>query len=191
MTSDNPAAPGLGSALRRLYFIRFAFAVVWAAVLFLAGREPSAFLSVWLLIYPLFDAAAVLYQLRSEGRAHSPRTPEWINVALSIAAGAALAWTSSVSTASALVTWGVWAIVSGLLQLIVAILRRRTGGQVPLMVSGSVSVLAGGAFAVMGAAALAAGSAAALTSVGGYAIVGAVLFLISGIRLTILLGGRK
>jgi uncharacterized membrane protein HdeD (DUF308 family) len=183
MTTESPAALGLHGALRRLYFTRFAFAVVWAVVLIVTGGAPSPFLTVWLLIYPLFDAASVLYQLRSEGRSNSPRIAEWLNVVLSVAAGVALAVTSTVSTGAALITWGVWAIVSGLLQLIVAILRRHAGGQVPLMISGAVSVLAGGAFAVMGA-----GGASSLTSVGGYATIGAILFLVSAIRLSVLRG---
>lgn len=184
MSDLTAPAPGLTRALRRLYFTRFAFAVVWAVVLIAgAGGGTSPFLTVWLLIYPLFDAGAVLYQLRSEGASASPRIAEWANVVLSVAAGVALAWTSTVSPAAALIAWGAWAIVSGLLQLVVAVLRRRSGGQVPLMISGAASVLAGGAFTVMGAS-----GTSTLTSVGGYAIVGAILFLISAIRLSVLLG---
>lgn len=186
MTTESRAASGLSSALRRLYFTRFAFAVVWAVALIISGGSPSPFLTVWLLIYPLFDAGSVLYQIRSEGRSSSPRIAEWTNVVLSVVAGIALALASTVSTSAALVTWGVWAIVSGLLQFIVAILRRRAGGQVPLMISGAASVLAGGAFLAMGAA-----GAATLAVVGGYAIIGAILFLISAIRLSILLGRKS
>ena len=186
MTTDSPVRTAPGQALRRLYFTRFAFALVWAVVLFFTAGSPSPFLTVWLLIYPLFDAGSVLFQLRSEGRAESSRIPEWLNVVLSVVAAVALAWTSTVSTSSALVAWGAWAIVSGLLQLIVAILRRRTGGQVPLMISGAVSVLAGSGFAMQGIQ----GGGLGLSAVGGYAILGGILFLISAIRLSILRGRR-
>ncbi|GAB2857401.1 hypothetical protein GCM10022221_66250 [Actinocorallia aurea] len=33
-TTETVSAPSLGAALRRLYFVRFAFAIAWAALLF-------------------------------------------------------------------------------------------------------------------------------------------------------------
>jgi uncharacterized membrane protein HdeD (DUF308 family) len=80
------------------------------------------------------------------------------------------------------VVWGVWAVVSGVVQLIVALLRRSLGGQIPLVVSGAISVLAGIAFAAQGTQ----GTGTAV-GVGGYAVVGGIFFLIAAIRLSIVL----
>jgi uncharacterized membrane protein HdeD (DUF308 family) len=179
MTNSTTPATGLSTTLRRLYFIRFAFAVIWAALILVTASTAGPLLTFLLILYPLVDAGAVLVQIRSEGEARSPRPAEWVNVALSVLAAIALGWASTVSTGAVLLAWGVWAITSGLLQLIAAILRRASGGQVPLIFSGAISILAGGAFAAQGAQA---GTSA--VGIGGYAILGGIFFLIAAIRLS-------
>ena len=69
--------------------------------------------------------------------------------------------------------------MAGLVQLLVAVSRRKMGGQWPMIISGGISVLAGGSF-------IAAASAdnPVLTNAVGYAIPGAIFFLISAIRLS-------
>lgn len=182
MTTSAASPVRLGATLRRIYFIRFAFALVWAAIVFVTASTLSPFLTVLLVIYPLVDAGAVFLQIRSEGESRGPRPAEWINVVLSVVAAIALGAASTVSTAAILIAWGIWAIVSGITQLTAAIMRRKSGGQVPLMISGAISVLAGGAFAAQGLQGE--GSAA---GVGGYAILGGIFFLIAAIRLSIVL----
>jgi hypothetical protein len=44
--------------------------------------------------------------------------------------------------------WGAWAVVAGLVQLIVGVTRRKMGGQWPMIASGGISVLAGASFIV-------------------------------------------
>ncbi|HEY3562348.1 MAG TPA: hypothetical protein VGL05_33005, partial [Kribbella sp.] len=74
--------------------------------------------------------------------------------------------------------WGVWAITAGIVQLFVAILRYRLGGQWAMILSGGISVLAGGNFL------LSAGKPdPSLTTVAGYAILGGIFFLVSAVRL--------
>ncbi|GAA4173815.1 hypothetical protein [Gryllotalpicola koreensis] len=177
-----PSTPTLGTALRRLYFTRFAFAIVWALVLFATSSLTGPVLTVLLVLYPLVDAAAVAWQLRAEGSSASPRIAEWINVVTSVAAAIALGIASASSIGAVLAVWGIWAVVSGAMQLVTALLRRRAGGQVPLVISGAISVLAGFSFALQGLR-----GATSATSVGGYAILGGIFFLISAIRLSILL----
>ena len=174
-------APAFRSLLRRLYLVRFAFALVWAGAIAVA---PSAGLplTTLLVLYPLADAVAVLWQLRAEGPSQASRVPEWANVAVSVLTAIVLGWVSTVSVAGVLAVWGVWAITAGLGQLITAVLRRRVGGQVPLIVSGAISVLAGGAFLAQSA-----GDVTSAAVVGGYAVVGGAFFLIAAIRLTITL----
>lgn len=171
-----------GKALRRLYFIRFAFAVVWAGILLATSSTVGPLLTVLLIVYPLFDAGAVLWQLRAESESQRSKLAEWINVVVSILVAIALGVASTVSIAAALTVWGVWAIGSGIPQLITALRNRRAGGQVPQMLSGGISVLAGGGFFTQGLQ-----GAGDIAGVGGYATLGAVFFLISAIRLSIVL----
>ncbi|MFG2072115.1 Short repeat of unknown function [Nonomuraea maritima] len=169
-------------ALRRLYFTRFAFAVIWSVLLFLTSTMAGPVLTILLVVYPLFDAGAVLWQLRAERDSRRSKVAEWVNVVVSVIVAIALGVASTASIAAALVVWGAWAIGSGIPQLIAAIRNRRSGGQVPQILSGGISVLAGGNFLAQG---LQGGGDVA--GVAGYATVGAVFFLISAIRLSVVL----
>lgn len=168
-----------GAALRRLYAVRFVFAVIWAGVLFTTSSTTGAFLTTWLALYPLFDAGAVLWQLRADPSSRS-RTIEWINVVASLAVALVVGIASTSSIAAALVVWGAWAIASGIPQLVTAVRNRHTGGQVPQMLSGGISVLAGCGFLMQGL-----DDADDLAGAGGYAILGGIFFLASAIRLSL------
>lgn len=183
MTTETATPTSFGTALRHLYFVRFAFAVTWAGVLFVTSSMGGPLLTILLVLYPLFDAAAVLWQLRAERASQRPKLSEWINVAVSVLVAITLGIASTVSISAALAVWGVWAIGSGIPQLITAIRNRRSGGQVAQMLSGGISVLAGSAFLIQGLQ-----GAGTIVGVGGYATLGAIFFLISAIRLNALLG---
>ncbi|WP_245594275.1 hypothetical protein [Actinospica robiniae] len=176
--ADASSAPPFNAMLSRLYFIRFAFALVWAVALFPSSKHTGGPLSVLLVIYPLVDAAAVLWQLRAQGRTPGSGAAERINVVVSVLVAIALGWASSVSIADALAVWGVWAAASGITQLVTAVLRRSSGGQVPQILSGGISTLAGVSFLLQ-----ASKSPHDMSAVGGYAILGGIFFLISGLRL--------
>jgi uncharacterized membrane protein HdeD (DUF308 family) len=180
ITSETTSPSIFSQALRRLYFIRFAFAIVWAVLLFATSTTEGALLTGLLVIYPLFDAGAVLWQLRAERGAQRSNVTERINVLVSVIVAIALGIASTVSVAAALAVWGGWAIGSGIPQLITAIRNRRSGGQVPQMLSGGISVLAGSAFLAQGLR-----GADNIAGVGGYAILGGVFFLISAILLSL------
>lgn len=183
MTTSSTSIPATFSqALSRLYLVRFGFAVIWAALLFPTSDATGPFLTVLLVVYPLFDAGAVLWQLRAEPDARRSKVSEWINVAVSVIVAIALGVASTSSIGTALAVWGAWAIGSGIAQLVTAIRNRRAGGQVPQMLSGGISVLAGGSFLAQGL-----GDADSMSGVGGYAILGGVFFLISAIRLRVVL----
>ena len=169
--------PGNTEVLRRLYYVRFAFAIVWAG-LFVATSSTLTAVSVALLvIYPLFDAGAALFDSRSSGAAR-PRVSLHVNLALSLVAAIALAIASATEIPSVLRVWGAWAITAGIVQLIVAVQRYRLAGQRAMILSGGISVVAGAAFILM-----AAGPTVSLTGLAGYATLGGVFFLISAIRL--------
>lgn len=166
--------------LRNLYYARFGFAVVWAGLMMLTASKLTPVSMVLLVIYPLFDVAAAVIDFRSSG-ATRPRVPLYINMALSLFAAVGLAVAVTSGIPSVLRVWGAWAITAGVVQLIVAILRYRLGGQWAMILSGGISAVAGTTFILQ-----AAGANASLTNVAGYATLGGVFFLISAIRLRVL-----
>ncbi|MFY1693035.1 hypothetical protein [Plantactinospora sp. WMMB782] len=180
MTMTTVAAPGIpttAAALRRLYFVRFAFAIVWAAVTFAISDELDPFVGALFVLYPLFDVAAAVVDARASRHTGSHGLLQ-LNIAVSSLAAVGLALAATSGIPAVLRVWGAWAVVAGAVQLIVAVTRRRMGGQWPMIFSGGLSVLAGGSF-VAGASA----ADPALTNAVGYAIPGAIFFLVSAIRL--------
>lgn len=165
------------SALRRLYFVRFGFAIIWALVMFTTPKHIGPLAATLLVLYPLFDAAAAVTDARSSRPTGSLALLS-ANVAVSLLAAVGLAFADASGIPAVLRVWGVWAIVAGLIQLGVGVTRRALGGQWPMIVSGGISALAGASF-------IASASAAnpVLTNAIGYAIPGAVFFLISAVRL--------
>jgi hypothetical protein len=164
-------------SLRTLYYVRFAFAIVWAVLMMAVAKKINPGATALLVIYPLFDVAAAVIDFRSSGTTR-PKAPLYVNMALSLLTAVGLAVAAGSGIPSVLRVWGAWAITAGIVQLVVAILRYRLGGQWPMILSGGISVLAGGSFIVM-----AGGAKPSLTSVAGYAILGGIFFLISAIRL--------
>lgn len=180
VTTTTAASPGISqtaSALRRLYFIRFAFAIVWAIVATTTAKEINPLTVTLFVLYPLFDVGAAIYDLRSSRTTNSPALL-YINIAVSLLTAIGLGAAAASGIPAMLRVWGAWAIVAGLVQLVVAIPRRTMGGQWPMIISGGISVLAGGSF-IAGAAA----DNPALTNAAGYAVPGAIFFLIAAIRL--------
>jgi uncharacterized membrane protein HdeD (DUF308 family) len=163
--------------LPKLYYVRFAFAIVWAGLLVVTANSLTPVSVALLLIYPLFDAAAAVFDFRSS-YATRPRGPLYLNMAVSLLTAIALAVAVSSGIPSVLRVWGAWAITTGIVQLTVAIQRYRLGGQWALILSGGISAIAGASFILM-----AAGPKATLTNLAGYATLGGVFFLISAIRL--------
>ncbi|WP_335979163.1 MULTISPECIES: hypothetical protein [Streptomycetaceae] len=177
VVDDSPAAVSFAPALRRLYFTRFAFALVWAALMFVDKSHIGPLGVVLLIVYPLFDVAAAVVDFRSSGGSKQVRGLQ-ANMAISLLATAGLAAACASGVPAVLRVWGAWAIVSGAVQLIVGIGRRAMGGQWPMILSGGISVLAGASF-VMGASA----SDPKLSNIAGYAVLGGVFFLVSALRL--------
>lgn len=182
MTTTETSAPAYGRSLRTLYVVRFVFAIVWVGIVFATSAkasEPNALLTALLVVYPLFDAGAVLWQLRADPDTQRSKAAEWVNVVVSVAVAIALGVSSSTAIPAALAVWGVWAIVVGVPQLIAAIRNRRTGGQVAQMLSGGISVLAGLGFLFQGLQ-----GSGMISGVAGYAALGAIFFLVSAVRLS-------
>lgn len=176
-TVTAPGIPTTASTLRRLYVVRFAFAIVWALVMFTTARHLGPLAVTLLVLYPLFDVAAAVIDARASRGSGSP-TLLYLNVVVSLIAAVGVAFAGASGIPAVLRVWGAWAIVAGLVQLSVGVTRRAMGGQWPMIISGGVSVLAGGSF-------IATASAAnpTLTNAIAYAIPGAIFFLVSAIRL--------
>ncbi|WP_067668204.1 hypothetical protein [Nocardia miyunensis] len=174
---DTAAVADSTKALRNLYYARFGFAIIWAVLMTTVAKTISPGTVALLVIYPLFDVAAAVVDFRSSGATRA-KAPLYINMGLSLLTtiGMCVAVTSGIP--NVLRVWGIWAITAGIVQLVVAILRYRLGGQWAMILSGGISVLAGSSFIAM-----AGGPKAALTSLAGYAVLGGVFFLISAIRL--------
>lgn len=170
---------GTTPALRRLYVIRFVFAAAWAALLLVSGSDLTLGAKVLLILYPAFDVAAAVVDVRSARADGGPVKGLYANIVVSSLATVGLAVAGSSGVADVLRVWGAWAIISGLVQLFVGIARRPMGGQWAMIVSGGISVLAGASFL---------GSASqddpSVTSLAGYATLGGIFFLVSAIRLS-------
>ncbi|GIH24883.1 membrane protein [Acrocarpospora phusangensis] len=164
-------------ALRNLYLVRFGFALVWAALLSLTGPDSGPAGVALLVIYPLFDVAAAIIDLRSSKTAR-PAAALYVNLALSLLTAIGLAATATSGVPAVLRVWGVWAITAGIVQLIVAVSRRSLGGQWAMILSGALSTIAGTVFILQAGT-----PTASLTTLAGYATVGGVFFLISALRL--------
>lgn len=164
-------------ALRNLYYARSGFAIAWAALLALTTTALGPIGIGLLVIYPLFDTAAAVVDFRS-AQAARPRTALYVNMALSLLTAIGLAVAATSGIPAILRVWGAWAITAGLVQLTVAILRYRLGGQWPMILSGGISTLAGTTFILQ-----AGGPHPSVTSIAGYAALGGVFFLASAIRL--------
>ena len=178
MTTVAPS--GLAStatALRRIYFVRFGFAIVWALVMLPLAKHLNPATATLLVIYPLFDVAAAIVDARASRATGSP-VLLYVNIVVSLLTAAGLAVAAASGIPAVLRVWGAWAVVAGLAQLAVAVTRRRLGGQWPMIISGGISVLAGASFIASASA-----DDPALTNAVGYAIPGAVFFLIAAVRL--------
>ncbi|MFD8134989.1 DUF308 domain-containing protein [Streptomyces mirabilis] len=186
VTSSTHTIMTTSSGLRSLYLIRVAFSLIWVALVvatsasLVSADKPTVIAAVLLVVYPLWDVIATLLERRMAGTGSTDRLGT-TNMALGLAttAGMTVAVFSTIGTA--LLVFGIWALLSGAIQLVVAIRRRRTvGAQWPMVISGGLSVLAGASFAAMSASAT-----SSLSSVAGYSAFGALWFLVSVIALSI------
>ncbi|WP_031036875.1 hypothetical protein [Streptomyces sp. NRRL F-5650] len=175
------AAPptSVPATLRKLYFLRFAFAAAWAALLLTTTDALGPLSTTLLLVYPLFDVAAAVVDVRSAKENGGPATPLYANIAISTLTVPALALATTSGIPAVLRVWGAWAVAAGVTQLVAGAVRRGLGGQWPMIVSGAISTLAGISFVTQAGA-----DDPSLGSLAGYAFLGGVFFLASAVRLT-------
>ncbi|MBB5056669.1 hypothetical protein HDF16_001354 [Granulicella aggregans] len=164
-------------SLRNLYFTRTVVQLLWAGTVLAVAVSNPALAAGLLILYPLWDVACTLYDLRSSTRTIAgPPTAQYVNLALGVLAALGIALTVFKSPQQAVVTFGAWAAAAGLAQLAVGISRRKQlGGQWAMILSGLQSTAAGAAFILGGLH-----DKTHIKDLGGYAIFGGVYFLIAG-----------
>jgi uncharacterized membrane protein HdeD (DUF308 family) len=174
-TQDNAANE---SWLKQYYFIRAAVSIVWVFMAFKSVGSES-FAGFLLIAYPLWDALANLIDgIRSGGFGRNRTQLFNFVVSLSVAAAICIALPDMNHV---LGVFGVWAILSGLLQLGTALRRRKMlGAQWAMILSGAQSALAGAVFIFQAQTP----TVPSIATVAGYAGFGAFYFLVSAIILS-------
>ena len=165
-------------SLRTLYFIRAAFSVSWVILVALLAKSSFSIAMVLLIIYPAWDVIGTLLDIRAQGSSQS-KTPQYVNAAISAITTLAVALGLQKGVPEALMVFGAWAILTGLIQLILGLRRRKLlGGQWPMIISGGQSILGGSSFIL-----LAHDPTMGISSLAGYAAFGAFYYLLAAYRL--------
>lgn len=185
--SNNYAVSANEQWLKRYYYIRAAFSVVWVAATLTIGQQSFAVAALLLIIYPAWDAAANFIDASRSGGLSANRSHA-INVSASSIMTVAVIIALTMNMNWVLGAFGLWAIFSGLLQLGTAIRRWKTsGGQWAMILSGGQSALAGAVFIYQAQMP----QQPSISTVAGYAGFGAFYFLVSALSLTLSLSRRK
>ena len=179
MSTTVPIEQLQAHSLRNLYFTRTAVQLLWACIVIATAASDPALAAGLLILYPLWDVACTVYDLRSSTQSGSP-TAQYLNLALGSLATIGIALTAFKSPQQAVVIFGAWAFAAGLAQLAVGISRRKQlGGQWAMILSGLQSAAAGVVFILGGLH-----DKTHIKDLGGYAIFGGVYFLIAGFLLS-------
>jgi uncharacterized membrane protein HdeD (DUF308 family) len=167
--------------LQRYYFTRAGFSIVWVGAALGLADGATAVVAALLLIYPAWDAVAnVVDAQRNGGLRRNPT--QAFNAAVSTVTTIAVAIALTHGMNAVLGVFGVWAALSGLLQLATAARRWKShGGQWPMILSGAQSTAAGGMFLVQASSA----EIPQISTIAPYAGFGAFYFLVSAIWLTV------
>jgi uncharacterized membrane protein HdeD (DUF308 family) len=180
----NSPSSEIALSLRTLYFARTVFSLVWVALVFVLAADvttatkPSVAAIVLLTVYPLWDLVATIFDIRATSTA-STHLPQYLNVVIGAVATIGVAISLLSSLTPALIVFGVWAFVSGAVQLFLGIRRRKPiGGQWPMIISGGLSVLAGISFVATSGA-----PKTGITTLAGYSAFGAFWYLVAAILL--------
>jgi uncharacterized membrane protein HdeD (DUF308 family) len=160
------------SSLRRIYLVRGLVALAWSAAFAFVHTPLTSLVVALLVIYPLIDVVATLLDVRTGTAGQGLQV---FNTVLSGLAAAGLGLAAAGGVGPVLFVFGLWAIVSGLAQLIAALRRRspELGRQWPLRIAGTLSVLAGGSYLLV-----ALGDSPSLTALIMYTAAGGAFFVI-------------
>jgi hypothetical protein len=159
--------------LKRYYGARALFSALWVALAFTIGKS-SPFALALIIAYPAWDSLANYVDAKRNGGLRANPT-QLLNVVVSALVTAAVAVARDFHGIVAII--GIWAALSGILQLSTAVRRwRGTGAQWPMILSGAQSALAGALFVKQG---FDPSSTVSIADVAPYAAFGAIYFAIS------------
>lgn len=165
-------------SLRALYFTRVGFSILWIILVITMAKTSSALAMVLFVLYPAWDAVATYIDIKANS-ALTNKSPQYINLGISIITAIVVAVALQSGISQTLVVFGAWASLTGLIQLILGLRRRKQfEGQWPMIISGAQSMLAGG-FIIATAHAPNQG----IASLAGYSAFGAFYFALAAIRL--------
>ena len=180
MNASTKILPGNAGWLKTYSYIRFGVSAAWvAAALLLAPLNP-AIAAVLLVIYPAWDALANVVDAQRNGGL-GRNVSHLVNVIVSVITTIAVVVALGHGMTAVIIVFGVWAILSGLLQLMTAVRRWAFGGQWAMVLSGAQSALAGGFF-VLSANTM---PNPGIALIAGYAAFGAVYFLVTAVWLSL------
>jgi uncharacterized membrane protein HdeD (DUF308 family) len=166
-------------SLRKLYFTRAAFSMAWVILIALFAKTSILVGSILLVIYPAWDIVGTFLDIRANHSSPS-KTPQYVNIVISGITTVAVYIALQKGVPEALIVFGIWAIGTGLIQLILGLRRRETlGGQWPMIISGGQSILGGTSFIL-----LAHDPTKGITSLAGYAAFGAFYYILAAFRLS-------
>jgi len=167
--------------LKSYYYLRFAVSAAWVAVAFAVAKNVPPLAAVMLVAYPAWDALANYVDAQRTGGLGRNKS-QLLNGVGSIVATIAVAIALGRSMNAVLAVYGVWAVVSGIFQLVTALRRWKTNGaQWAMILSGAQSALAGLFFVSMAGGTEPIG----IVNVAPYAAFGAFYFLVSAVWLSV------
>jgi uncharacterized membrane protein HdeD (DUF308 family) len=166
-------------SLRNLYFTRTVFSVIWVTLLSVFIKTNMGIATILFIIYPAWDVIATWLDTKANPPLVS-KTPQYVNMAVGVLTTIGVALALQTGVPAAIRVFGAWAIVAGLIQLILGLSRRKQlGGQWPMIISGGQSMLAGTVFIIMANSPI-----MGINSLAGYSAFGAFYFLLAAIRLS-------
>ncbi|MDB5158402.1 MAG: hypothetical protein JWR50_3109 [Mucilaginibacter sp.] len=178
-TTGPTTAIQTAKSLRSLYFARTAFSVIWVILISIFVKTNSGIAGILFIIYPAWDVIATYLDIRANPP-HVSKTPQYVNAVIGVLTTIGVALALQKGVPAALMVFGVWALITGLIQLILGLRRRKElGGQWPMIISGGQSMLAGSVFIAM-----ANSPTMGISSLAGYSAFGAFYFLLAAIRLS-------
>ncbi|MCG6204459.1 DUF308 domain-containing protein [Rhodopseudomonas sp. HC1] len=182
MAHDNSAISSTTASawLKRYYYVRAAFSLIWVALAFTVARQAPQLAAVMLIVYPAWDAGANYADAaRNGGLLANPS--QALNLVVSALTTLAAVVVLNHGMNAVLAVYGAWAIVAGVLQLVTGVRRWTSGGQWPMILSGAQSALAG-AFFIHAASG---DKLPSITDIAPYAAFGAFYFLVAAVWLTV------
>ena len=179
--NDQSRPPSSNGWLKTYYYLRFAVSAAWVAAAFTVAKSSLPLAAAMLVAYPAWDALANYIDARRTGGL-SRNKSQLLNFVVSIVTAIAIAIALGHSMNAVLSVYGVWAVVSGVLQLLTALRRWKTNGaQWAMILSGAQSALAGVFFVKMAGGTEIIG----IANVAPYAAFGAFYFLVSALWLSV------